>query len=572
MKRFAEDHKILCLLILAAVTVLPYIQSVNYPFQYDDVPYIFENPEMDELTDIKDIKFSQRPVRKISLIIDRALFGSNPAGYRAVNILLYLLSVFLTGVLMLTLTKNYLFSLIAVIIMGFHPIHTSSVLIVTHRKEMLMFIFAVSSMIAHINKKHILAVACFLLALLSKETAVLLPVVFLLYDTVFAREKNRKVYSIYGGILFAGIIGVLLFSEKLGFFMPAIGGMDEFLEKNRLFREISYIRIILMQPRIFITYIAHLLVPVNLNLDYHLQVNRPFAYELIFFLLTGVYFYLIYYFRKSRYVLFGLLFFLINYLPISNIIPVLNLVSDRYLFFPSIALFFIIYPLYKRFRLSRYIFTVYTVFLIIVTMSLIPKYRSEQVLWSYVIEKNPMSAVGHNNIALHYLSNNNMSSAQRHLERAYSIDSTYAESAVNLAVVYARLGRTGRAIDMLEGIVREQDYHIKALYNLSLLYVRTGQFAEAEKTLKRIIEVSPSSQQPYNNLGTLYFRRGLEYEQMISPSIAVFCYPLTGLVMDLTMENYMLADSVFGEGDGEKMSKIKTNREIVKKKLMEDFR
>ncbi|MDY6787648.1 MAG: tetratricopeptide repeat protein, partial [candidate division WOR-3 bacterium] len=415
----------------------------------------------------------------------------------------------------------------------------------------------------------ILAVACFLLALLSKETAVILPVVFLLYDIVFGKEKNKKAYSVYGGIILAGIIGVMFFTEKLGFFMPAMGGMDEFLEKNRLFRDISYSRIILMQPRIFITYIAHLLIPVNLNLDYYLQVNRPVVYELVFFLLTGLYFYLMYYFRKNRYILFGLIFFLINYLPISNIIPVLNLVSDRYLFFPSIALFFVMYPLYKRFKLSRYIFIVYAVFLFIVTMSLIPKYRSELALWSYVTEKNPMSAIGHNNLALHYLSNNNMSSAQRHLEKAYSIDSTYAESGVNLAVVYARQGRTQRAIDMLEGIVREQDYHIKALYNLSLLYVRAGQFAEAEKTLKRIIEVSPTSQQPYNNLGTLYFRRGLELEAMISPSIAIFCYPLTGLIMDLTMENYMLADSVFGEGDAEKMSKIKRNREIVKKKLME---
>ncbi|MBI3481190.1 MAG: hypothetical protein HY016_12690 [Nitrosomonadales bacterium] len=77
-----------------------YLQALNYPFIYDDVVYITENAKLSGLHPTELWRLFVEPynsyaeflpLRELSYWVDIALFGLNPAAFRADNIILYLL-------------------------------------------------------------------------------------------------------------------------------------------------------------------------------------------------------------------------------------------------------------------------------------------------------------------------------------------------------------------------------------------------------------------------------------------------------------------------------------------------
>ena len=544
MIAWANKHKYIVFVICSIIAAIPYFFGLNYPFQYDDVPTIFESQHMGSIEDIGSIRLSERPVRKISLILDRALFDDNAVFYRLHNTLLLILCIMLTGLFIYTITGSFVFALIAIAIFGFHPIHASSVLIVTHRKEMYLYIFSMITIVSHMKGRSILAVIAFVLALLSKETAIVIPFILLTYDMIFGRQIKKPYYGIYALMLIGGVAMMMI--GRGGFYMPGTAGsMDEFLAFNRLFRDIPYINIILFQPYFFIAYISKLLLPINLTVDYYVPIKEGFTWLIaLLTLVCALYGYLIYLFRKNRIVMFALISFIIAYIPLSNIIPVLNILSDRYMFFPSIFFILILYALYAKLKIRYVIYLLPLVYLILL-INYIPVFSSEYRLWEYTVKKNPRSVVGNNNLGLEYYKTGSYRNALNYYNTALQYDSLYVNAYINRGTVYASVNELETAKKDFQKAVELEPYNIKAMYNLGLVYLRQGAFQETKDLMEQIINISPASGQAWNNLGVYYYRTGLISEQIMQGMVNTFIYPYAGMISIEILENYAIADSIF---------------------------
>lgn len=563
------------LFILALISIFPFLFSLNYPFQFDDYPTIFEDDSVDSLKDIFSIKLSERPIRKLSIIFDRFFFKDKVIYYRLENLFLYVLTIFLTSFLTYKITKNKIFSLLSIFLFSFHPVHVENILIVTHRKELFLYIFSMLSFYFHIENKRIISMIFFVLAILSKEVAVVLPFIFFVYDRIFQKSVDKKFYLIIFSTILLTFIFILFFGSILGFYMPDFKNMDQFFKENRMLRNASYFDILKIQPYIFLKYLKNLFIPYPLVVDYYIPISennvKLFIVNLSIFLILS---YFVFKFRNENFILFPFLFFVINYIPISNFIPVLNLFADRYLFLPSFSFILFSYFIYTKLKyIGKYFFLLYSFCFLIFTLLYIPNFRSEISLWSYVVKNNPKSVVGTNNLGLYFMKEGNLLDAEKNLLKSYELDSLYTNSLINLGTLYASKRDYLKSLYFLEKAKNIEPENVRVLYNLGLTYKNLGMSLKSREMMKRIVEISPNSSLAYNNLGASYFEEGYFAEKFLLFYLSAGFLGFVPVHLDNLIGSYENAQESFEKGleVDVNYSKLKDNVKRVKEKLRGSF-
>lgn len=141
-----------------------------------------------------------RPLQTVSFIIDAKIFGSKPQDFHISNLLLHVLTSVLVFSLLVRLGLGRGGSYVAALIFAAHPLLTHAVAWIPARGDLLLALFSVASAIFYIRFAEGKSVAnlalsglSFLLALFSKESAVMLP--FLLFGIGYllgAERPNTK--------------------------------------------------------------------------------------------------------------------------------------------------------------------------------------------------------------------------------------------------------------------------------------------------------------------------------------------------------------------------------------------
>lgn len=557
------------------ISIVPYLFSLNYPFQFDDYPTIFEDDTVDDLKDIFSIKLSERPIRKLSIILDRFFFKEKVIFYRLENLFLYVITIFLTSFLTYKITENRVFSLLSVFLFSFHPVHVENILIITHRKELFLYIFSMLSFYFHVENKRIFSVVFFFLALLSKEVAVVLPFIFFVYDRIFEKNVDKKFYLIFFSTILLAFIFILFFGFIFGFYMPDFKNMDQFFKENRMLRDATYLDILKIQPYIFMRYIKNLFIPYPLVVDYYIPISENNIKLFIFnLLLFSVLIYSVCRYRNEKFILFSFLFFVINYIPISNFIPVLNLFADRYLFLPSFSFVLFSYFIYIKLKnIGKYFFVLYSFCFLIFTLLYIPNFRSEISLWSYVVKNNPKSVVGTNNLGLYFMKEGDFTGAEKNLLKSYELDSLYTNSLINLGTLYASKRDYLKSLYFLEKAKNIEPENVRVLYNLGLTYKNLGMSLKSREMMRRIVEISPNSSLAYNNLGASYFEEGYFAEKFLLFYLSAGFLGFVPVHLDNLIGSYENAQESFENGlmvDSNYL-KLKENVKRVKEKLRGSF-
>ncbi|MEO0234298.1 MAG: hypothetical protein ABIN39_03675 [candidate division WOR-3 bacterium] len=559
------------LFVLSLISIVPYLFSLNYPFQFDDYPTIFEDESVDNLKDVFSIKLSERPIRKLSIILDRFFFKDKVIFYRLENLFLYVITIFLTSFLIYKITENKIFSLLSVFLFSLHPVHVENILIITHRKELFLYIFSMLSFYFHIENKRIISIVFFVLALFSKEVALVLPLIFFVYDMIFKKSVDKKFYMIIFLTILLSFIFILFFGFTLGFYMPDFKNMDQFFKENRMLRDATYIDILKIQPYIFMKYIKNLFIPYPLVVDYYIPISEKNLKLFILSLsLFSILIYFVYRYRDEKFILFSFLFFVINYIPISNFIPVLNLFADRYLFLPSFSFILFSYFVYTKLKnIGKYIFLFYSICFLIVTLIYIPNFRSEISLWSYVVKNNPKSVVGTNNLGLYFMKEGNFADAEKNLLKSYELDSLYTNSLINLGTLFASKRDYPRSLYFLEKAKNIEPENVRVLYNLGLTYKNLGMSLKSREMMERIVEISPKSSLAYNNMGASYFEEGYFAEKFLLFYLSAGFFGFVPVHLDNLVGSYENAQKSFEKGleVDKNYSKLKENVKRVKEKL-----
>ena len=196
-------------IILLALVVLVSANSLKNSFlSYDDTYFIVDNPNMEislrEIPSLFAKPFGEsstshehqihslyyRPMLELLYIFNYAIWGNNPVGFHLTNIMFHLLNAFFVYRLGLLLFSNgKSISLIAAALFAVHPVNNEPLGRVAMNENMYGF-FMITSIYCFMRDKKFLSWFTFSLALLSKESAVMLP--FALYILSIDKHGTRK--------------------------------------------------------------------------------------------------------------------------------------------------------------------------------------------------------------------------------------------------------------------------------------------------------------------------------------------------------------------------------------------
>ena len=128
------------------------------------------------------------------------IFGLNPLPYYIFGLILFSVTLYLIYTLSKELWNNKLFPILTVIIYAFSVSNFPRVYFLSALQEYFLVIFVLLTLLSHLKKNTLLATTFFILALFSKETAVVLPPLIFLIDWL-KKNINFKRYFAYSAIL-----------------------------------------------------------------------------------------------------------------------------------------------------------------------------------------------------------------------------------------------------------------------------------------------------------------------------------------------------------------------------------
>lgn len=331
-----------------------YANSLQGDFLVDDITTIQKDERIHDLgLYLSDhFKLTHNILNEVIRAFIWHLGKDNPFFYHLFNVLVNAACVVLVFVLCQTLFVNKTLSVLSSLIFAVHPIHTEVVSWISGGAYalsslffMLTFIFYIKSYRSFLNL--ILTVISFVICFFVGNSVVVLPILFIIYD-LFFREKNPqdkamirfRVIFLTSMIILSGLVAAYFFINQ-----------NKFMHMIFYYRGFKYLVVI---AKAFVYYLKILYLPYQRGL-YH-----PFAFNttriqdlspalfLSLSLLIGI---IISFFkcrRKIPPISFGIGFFCVTYLPYSNIIPIANIISERYLYLPSAGFSIIMAALFLK--------------------------------------------------------------------------------------------------------------------------------------------------------------------------------------------------------------------------------
>ena len=130
-----RPHWLVPLLLLALTAVVYHAVRSHEFVDYDDHAYVLENPNLAEGLGVHSVAraFAEpyfanwTPLTSISLQIDHALYGLEPAGYLLSNVVLHALSAVLLFFALARMTRAPWPSAFTAAVFALHPLHVESV-------------------------------------------------------------------------------------------------------------------------------------------------------------------------------------------------------------------------------------------------------------------------------------------------------------------------------------------------------------------------------------------------------------------------------------------------------------
>lgn len=547
--------------LVAIVAAVVYANSLQNGFVIDDVPLIPKNPAIRSFSNIprlfvppleaegSDTK-GYRVIRTITYIIDYHLYGLKPFGYHATNVLLHVTTSALVLLITLRLLGRSLPALFTALLFAVHPIQTEAVAYVTGRKDVLCALFYLWGFYSFLSyrqqqrpRQFAGLLLAFLLALLSKEGGITLPISLLLFDTLMrvksqdARKRSlpapwrRGLVASLGQFprLYAALFIVALAFGVYVVFWSGASAKKEFWGGGLG-------PTILTSARIYLHYIKLLLFPVTLTATYSydafpvsttiLDPSGLFSLAAVAAILYG----LIRLARVSPEATFGGLWFFITLLPVSQLVPHHVLVAERHVYLPSFGFALAAGTLFSRLedhaRARRLLLPAAGALLVVLSVRTVVRnfdWRDAFTLWRKTVQSSPRSARAHVIYGAVLQTRRRPADAEREFRTALEIDPKDERAHASLGALLRTLGRLGEAEHELTTAVRlNPDYRI-GHYELGRFYQLQGRWGEAEREQQAAVRLDPNFDDAHLNLGLVYLNQGrlAEAEQAVRKALEI---------------------------------------------------
>jgi len=472
------------------------------------IPLLFARP----LWNLPDsVSVYYRPLVNLLLVINYKLWGLNPVGFHLVNLLTHVtvaLLLFQTGKLLFEKEGNRdLLSFIAASVFAVHPVNNEHIgRAVTG--EPLLGLFMLLSLYFFLKDQRYRSLAVFSLALLTKETAVMLPFALLILSV--HKEGIRK-----GGL--AIVPYLLLTMVYLVIRMLTVRSVlgDVFSWSS------IHARVLTMAVASY-DYLRLLVIPWPLS-PFHPARSYTSVFEpkvvAAFAVLSAVLFLSIR-FRRDRPMLFLLLFPLLMLAPVILKVNTMGAgrdfmyIAERYLYLPSMAYSLLFAAVAVRtfektasFPRGAMITLGITILVLLpITLSANPMWKNNITLYGKITVDFPRVAFAHHGLGDAYRDAGRLDLALLEWERALVYDPGNPLLLNSVGNCYALLGDYGRAVAAYRTAIQVYPEHVESLYNLAMALEKSGRQAEADEYYRKFMGVAPSE---YGDIVADLKKRGL---------------------------------------------------------------
>ncbi|MBN1295187.1 glycosyltransferase family 39 protein [bacterium] len=513
--KYARAWILVLAIILGGAAVFPFAQSIYFDFVWDDLFLIKNNSKLDNPDYLRQIWVSEffepiaqpgnsfywRPLVHFSFWIDLQLHGREPTGFHLTNLVLYGI---LTTLLFL-LYQRYLgltASVLATLLYAWHPLRTETVCWVSARTDSMALLFGMASILLFfrgIARERarwgwiVLSMFSLALALVSKESAVLIPLFAILLE--HRRMRTHLVASIC-------------------FFLPVVAWYplrSIAVDHGRWFQQLVEPE---MVPAAAVKALVHYITvhfwPVGLSTEPWFVFPTSYSEPLVLagFGVILVFMGIIARFRNELSA--GILWFVIALTPYLHILPLPERAADRYTAMASIGFAMSIAAAWQRIpqRSLRAFFLAVIVLAIGccagISWHLAPSWISDADIEHRAAEH------GESPQALFYrakeaVRNQEYQVAYDHYMLA--MERTHQPTAVlvfDLAMTEIQLQKIEEAVAHLELLQEIYPQHPIGGMILGELYMRIGEFQQALRIMAKQAGVFPDNPVPHLVQGQIY--------------------------------------------------------------------
>ena len=571
-------------ILLIAICAVLWGRTAGFGFVWDDDYFIVGNPAIRSFsflpryfTDISTMAgrgmgedFAVfRPWRNISYLFDFAVAGLNPSWWHIHNVLLHLINSLMLFIVARQLLNKTGASFVAAAVFLVHPVQTEVVAWVKCRDDLLAAFFVLLGIHLWLKwRKQTfsplrLAIHCavYLLACLSKVQAIVVPFLILALEYWLPRASNAREHDNHPTTRAKPLVITTVASMCIVMVVFLVW-RHSFIGKTSQTDYIagSFFATMLTMTRAAVKYLTLLVWPQHLVADYSGMQSSQSLFDwrvagsiAIIVTVAGC---VITNRRRLPVATFGLLWFGICLAPMSNIIPMMQYMAERFMYVPVAGFALTAGALFAYLAQRQRRIAIITAALVLLALSArttarAGAWRDAMTIFEITVRDTPVRAIRPRRNLLSLMINEGKyeealplaqelwdtwgedenvrtgwrSEYARHLgftlvqndriadgvpliHKAIEIDPTYSTAYVDIGVVTGTGGDHVGALEWFKKAASADETDPGAHYNVGISLRELGRPAEAEAAFRASLEAGPSSPGAHKSLAALLWTQG----------------------------------------------------------------
>jgi tetratricopeptide (TPR) repeat protein len=501
------------IIVLYVLGFAIYLNSFPVPFVFDDHPNIRDNPSirLDSL-DIEGLRTAatespapRRPVANISFALNYLAGGYDVKGYHLVNVFIHVAN----GVLVYFL---------ALILLPFIVQRMTSMATMFYLLSLLLYLLGREQNDG--TRRGVCwagALVSWLLALGSKEIAATLPVMIVITEYLFYRDRGRPwpgISPAYPLIAAAATVAVSLLYLGVD---PTAAIVAEYAN-----REFSIGERLLTELRVLIYYLSLMVFPFpgRLSIEHTFTISRsiidPITTLAAAVLLAAMLGAALRIAGRLPIVSFCILWFLVT-LSVESSFVGIELAFEHRLYLPMVAFalatayLFNLAPAHRG-AMATTLGVVLVWALATASVARNTVWQDPLRVWTDAVAKNPDSHRARNNLGRVLVDRGQPEAAALEFAEAIRIKSDYAEPHNNLGTLLARAGRFEQAMLHFGAAIESNPRYVQAYNNLGVALLSQGHTRDAVSQLDRAVTIAPGYAKAHGNLSRALAQMGQSRE------------------------------------------------------------
>jgi tetratricopeptide (TPR) repeat protein len=541
----------------ALISAALYASTLGYPFHFDGQPYVIQNPLIRDIGNFGSYfafaghyrtvsdhelpadlatNFILRPLTYLSFWVNYALGGTDPRGYRAVNIAIHATNGWLVFLLLRRLMQSHglrrrteagsgLFvPLASALLYLVHPLQVESVTYIAQRFTSLATFFYLLTILLHFRSCdatgrrarelwRVASVAALIFGMLSKEICFTAPVMVVLLDMLVMgtawRTALRRTLPLLACMPLIPWI-LLAAAHAMGNGHATLGDALRMASPECQGQQHFYY--LLTEVRVVATYLGLVLLPQGLNIDWDfgwthsLAEGRLYAAAILLLAVLGGGWWMG--MRRGgdarhRLIFASVLWFFITLSVSSGLAPLPDALAEHRACLASIGILAaavcLLDLLHTRcppgsfVRWPSVVVALWITMLGAVTVRRNLDWKSNVTLWEDCVAKSPQNARGWENLGIAYLQENNSAEASACLGRALTLRPQDPEICKNLGASLVQERRYPEALNVCRAALQipNNDDRAGLHYNMALACLALGQRDAAARHLRDALSISP---------------------------------------------------------------------------------